>query len=254
VSSLLSSLEGTPSESVVVGSDLRPAFTFKGHLDEGFSMDWSLTCPGRLLSGDCRKNIHLWEPLEASWNVDRTAFKGHEGSVEDLQWSPTERDVFASCSSDKSIRIWDSRTKAGNILAALNAHDSDVNVISWNRVAAHLLVSGSDDCSFKIWDLRVFKSGEAAGNFKWHSQPITSVSWHPTQESVVSVASDDDSITVWDMSLEADENEKLDIPPQLLFLHRGQKEIKEVHFHQQVPGLILSTASDGFNIFRPDNM
>lgn len=93
-------------------------------------------------------------------------FVGHRASVEDLQWSPSEATIFASCSSDCSIRIWDARVpgSAGAVAAVSNvvrvcehAHTQDVNVISWNRLQNFLLASGSDDGSFRVWDLRAFQ-------------------------------------------------------------------------------------------------
>jgi WD40 repeat protein len=160
---------------------------------------------GSLLSGDCAGHIYLWEPREwasggpsstsggngSAWTVDLQPFVGHTDSVEDLQWSPNERDVrmtffdahpvfllgwfdcfrlavliankwqpifsklflnfcmlasyliraltsctalqvFMSCGVDRTVRVWDVRTRARSMVHIV-AHDSDVNVISWNR-------------------------------------------------------------------------------------------------------------------------
>jgi len=111
-----------------------------------------------LATGDCNGNIHVWNSEKAgTWTVNKRAYKGHTSSVEDLQWSPAQKDVFASCSADQTIKVWDVRSKAGAQLS-VHAHESDVNVISWNKTTTHLMVSGADDGSFAVWDLRNFKA------------------------------------------------------------------------------------------------
>ncbi|KAI5716376.1 hypothetical protein M8J76_005486 [Diaphorina citri] len=235
-----------------------PLFSFSGHLTEGFAMDWSSTEPGVLATGDCKRNIHIWTPREAgAWQVDQKPLVGHTNSVEDLQWSPGEKRVLASCSVDRSIRIWDTRvinTKSC-MLTLPNAHTSDVNVISWNRTEP-LIVSGGDDGCIHVWDLRRFKEGSSVATFKHHTAPVTTVEWHPTESSTFASGGADDQIALWDLAVERDseieqrEAELKDLPSQLLFIHLGQKEIKELHWHPQLPGTIISTANSGFNIFR----
>ncbi|XP_075696068.1 glutamate-rich WD repeat-containing protein 1 [Rhinoderma darwinii] len=239
---------------------IKPVFSFSGHMTEGFAMDWSPKTAGRLITGDSNKNIHLWNPKEGgTWHVDQRPFTGHTKSVEDLQWSPTEATVFASCSVDASVRIWDIRAAPNKacMLTASEAHESDVNVISWNQHEP-FIISGGDDGVLKIWDLRQFQKGDCVARFKQHTAPITSVEWHPTDSGVFAAAGADDQITQWDLAVERDQDQEGEtedptlqaIPPQLLFVHQGEKDIKELHWHPQCPGVVISTALSGFNVFR----
>lgn len=233
----------------------KPLHSFKGHQGEGFAVDWCNTVPGMLATGDCARNIHIWTPKEsaAGWIVNQVPLKGHTASVEDVQWSPNEKHVLASCSVDCSIRIWDTRVSPvkANKLTIPQAHEGDVNVIHWN-LNEPMIVSGGDDGKVHIWDIRQFKSPIAT--FKHHGAPITTVEWHPSESSVFASGGADDQISLWDLAVERDaadtESELAHLPPQLLFIHQGQKEIKELHWHPQIPGLVFSTANSGFNVFK----
>ncbi|GFQ07068.1 glutamate-rich WD repeat-containing protein 1 [Phtheirospermum japonicum] len=246
-----------------------PIVKFVGHKDEGYAIDWSPLVAGRLMSRDCKNCIHLWElASDSSWNIDPNPFIGHTTSVEDLQWSPTEPFVFASCSVDGNIAIWDIRVGKSPAVS-IKAHKADINVITWNSLASCMLASGSDDGTFSIRDLRLLKEGDAVvAHFDYHKHPITSIEWSPHEASTLTVTSSDNQLTVWDLSLEMDEEEEAefkaktkeqvnalsDLPPQLLFVHQGQKDLKELHWHSQIPGMIISTAADGYNILMPSNI
>ncbi|GER27678.1 transducin family protein / WD-40 repeat family protein, partial [Striga asiatica] len=111
LSSQLKSLVESEAEAIRLGptdSNQAPIVRFSGQKDEGYAMDWSPLIAGRFASGDCKSSIHLREPAsDSTWNIDASPFVGHNASVEDLQWSPTEPFVFTSCSVDGSIVIWD---------------------------------------------------------------------------------------------------------------------------------------------------
>ncbi|KAJ8915825.1 hypothetical protein NQ315_004638 [Exocentrus adspersus] len=235
---------------------LTPLYTFSGHQKEGFALDWCSTMLGVLATGDCKRDIHIWQPAEGmTWKVDQRPLVGHTDSVEDLQWSPNERHVLASCSVDKSIRIWDTRAHPSKacMLTSEQAHENDVNVINWNKNEP-FIVSGGDDGFLHIWDLRKFHNKTPIATFKHHSEPIVTVEWHPTDSAVFASGGADNQIALWDLSVEKDsetDSEEVEgLPPQLLFIHQGQTNIKELHWHPQIPGVIISTAESGFNIFR----
>ncbi|KAI9230246.1 MAG: WD40-repeat-containing domain protein [Piptocephalis tieghemiana] len=263
-------VEALVSPGQIPSSSTPPAHTIRFHQDEGFALDWSSMQRGRLLSGDMNGQIFMTTENQGSWITEPRPFVGHSSSIEDLQWSHKERTVFASCSADQTVRIWDSRMASRAPALSYHAHNADVNVISWNRRVDYLMASGGDDGTFSVWDMRALAGNKSSSisspkpvaSFQWHKAPITSIEWSPHEESVLALSGADDQCTIWDLSVEEDKEEEnasamgdgkssqLEVPPQLLFIHQGQQDIKEIHWHKQIKGCILSTAGSGFNIFR----
>ncbi|KAF2767717.1 WD40 repeat-like protein [Teratosphaeria nubilosa] len=242
----------------------KPLSTIRAHKkNEGYALDWSPLVPaGKLLTGDSAGSIFATTRTEGGGFVtDTNAYTGHTGSVEELQWSPNERNVFASASSDGTVKIWDARSKSRKHAISVKVSDSDANVLSWSHQTQHLLASGHDDGTWSVWDLRQWKSPDAAknskpvANFSFHREQITSLEWHPTDDSILSVCAGDNTLTLWDLAVELDDEESRytadvkDVPPQLLFVHY-MEQVKECHWHPQIPGAVMATGGSGFGVFK----
>lgn len=235
---------------------------------EGFAVDWSpLNKDGALLTGDTNGNIYLTtrNPQTQVWETDPKPYTcGNGASIEDIQWSKTEPTVFASCGVDGYLRIWDIRSKKHKPSLSIPVSETDLNVISWSDKLDYLLATGDDNGVWSVWDLRQFNSGDASNvkpvaSYNFHKGAITAIQFNPLDESIVAVASEDNTVTLWDLSVEADdeevkeqynENKELqEIPAQLLFVH-WQREVKDVKWHKQIPGCLVSTGGDGLVIWK----
>jgi ribosome assembly protein RRB1 len=259
--------------TIITPQQNKPLSTLRMHKAEGYAVDWSpLISTGKLITGDNSGQIFVTTRTQGEgWAVDSRPLVGHTGSVEELQWSPTERHVFASASSDGSIKIWDVRSKSRSAAISVHVSDSDVNVMSWSKQTSRLLASGADDGQWAVWDLRSWKPNSSntassgappsaatapspVASFNFHRQPITSIEWHPTDDSIVAVAAADDTLTLWDLAVELDDEESRDtagvagVPPQLLFVHYMQS-VKECHWHPQIPGVVIGTG-ERFDVFK----
>jgi ribosome assembly protein RRB1 len=167
----------------------KSVFTVNSHgRTEGFAMDWASsgeTRPSslRLLTGDMHSKIYLTISTATGFNALAQPFVSHTSSVEDIQWSPSEPTVFASCSADQSVQIWDVRSKGRKSVAAIpTAHESDVNVISWNRISTYLLLSGGDEGGIKVWDLRNVRKIGFVALFSFRSARIAHSSTVPRSQ------------------------------------------------------------------------
>jgi ribosome assembly protein RRB1 len=264
----------TPGQ-MVQPSASKPISTLRMHRSEGYALDWAPASSyplGRLLSGDGDGSIFSTQRTEGGgWVTDSRPYLGHTSSIEELQWSPNEKNVFASASSDGSVKVWDIRSKSRKPAVDVKISDADVNVMSWSQQTFHLLATGADDGEWGVWDLRQWKpqTGGIGGqlkptpvaDFKFHKKPITSIEWHPSDDSVIALACADNTATLWDLAVELDDEEygkeaglglgegQEKVPPQLLFIHHLE-DGKELHWHPQMPGTVMVTGGTGFGVFK----
>ena len=250
--------------SFITPKQNKPLCTIRAHkAAEGFALDWSpLHNDGRLLTGDQQGKIFLTTRTPGGgFTTDSLPYTGHDGSVEELHWSPSERNVFASASTDGTVKIWDTRSKKRQHAISVKVSDTDVNVLSWSALTPHLLATGADDGRWGVWDLRSWKPLSAANtassnpepvaSFNFHKEQITCVEFHPTDDSIVLVGAGDSTLTLWDLAVELDDEESRDtggvrdVPPQLLFVHY-MEDVKEGHWHKQMPGTVVATGGSGF--------
>jgi ribosome assembly protein RRB1 len=242
----------------------KPFFRYHGHKTEGFALDWSSKTAGQLVTGDCYGSIHVWTPRPDGTYAVAPFYHHKKHSVEDLQWSPTEPTVFCSANAEGYVRVFDTRAPNKAMLSH-RIHEADVNVISWNKIVTNLLTTGGDDGTLSVYDLRHFSPTQTVkplARFTPHRTPLTSVEWHPTDESMLA-ASDSVGTYIYDFSVEEDDttdnhaaavNNNNPLPPQLLFVHCGSEQYKEIHWHPQITSCIMTTALTGFSMFIPSNL
>ena len=75
--------------------------------------------------------------------------KGHEGGADVVVWSP-DGTKLASCSDDKTVRVWDA--SSGSEIFVLKGHADCIWAIAWSPDGTKL-ASGSFDKTIKIWSV-----------------------------------------------------------------------------------------------------
>ncbi|KAK1309729.1 hypothetical protein QJS10_CPA08g01483 [Acorus calamus] len=125
--------------------------------------------------------------------------EGHTDRVWSLAWAPPlagSPPMLASCSGDKSVRIWQ-KTPSGvwDCKAVLDeTHTRTVRSCAWSP-SGKMLATASFDATTAIWE-RVGSDFDCVATLEGHTQDVKMVQWHPSADVLVSV-SYDNSIKVW---------------------------------------------------------
>lgn len=113
------------------------------HSGPVFSLKWSKD--GQyLLSGSYDRRSIIWNPVTGK--AVKT-YLLHSAPVLDVDWS--DSDLFATCSSDRTIYICKVSTPESTALCTFVGHDDEVNSVSWSP-GGQYLASCSDDSTAKV--------------------------------------------------------------------------------------------------------
>lgn len=227
--------------------EAKPDLHLRGHEKGGFGVSWNVNKNGYLLtSGDdgfiCLFDIN--KELESTTVNCIEKYMYHSSAVNDCSFNYFNNS-FASVGDDKKIVFGDIRDKNPRIRE--NAHECDVLCISYSSIDENIVATGGQEGKIKIWDERnmeapLYTFDTGSGN------QVLQVSWSPHMSNLVAAGGTNRKVGIYDLSrvgMELKEEEKLDGPPELLFLHGGHTDILcDIAWNPLEPYEIASVAED----------
>ncbi|ODN02101.1 POC1 centriolar protein A [Orchesella cincta] len=135
------------------------ALRFEGH--EKPVNEVALSKDGDLMiSASDDSTVRIWVPIIKG---DFLSLKAHSAAVQSACFNPVETSQFATCSNDKSVKLWSVqrfKTKANTtkfrsheFIASFSNHTNWVRSVRYSR-DGRLLCTASDDKTIRVFDLR----------------------------------------------------------------------------------------------------
>ncbi|KAF0975489.1 hypothetical protein FDP41_005483 [Naegleria fowleri] len=135
-------------------------------------------------------SIRLWD-WEDKWRCVRK-FEGHTHYVMHVVFNPKDPNVFASCSLDGLVRMWNIHTEQPNF--TLQGHEKGINYIDfYHGVDKPFLISASDDMVAKVWDYQTKHCVQALDS---HAHNVTTCCFHPKLPIIIT-ASEDFTVNIY---------------------------------------------------------
>ncbi|CAD5330019.1 unnamed protein product [Arabidopsis thaliana] len=151
--------------------------------------------------GTMESSIEIWDldlvnevlPCVQLGRIAGQTSDSHTGPVIDLAWNKEFRNIVASGSEDKKVKVWDVAT--GKCKVTMEHHEKKVHAVAWNNYTPEVLLSGSRDRTV------VLKDGRDPSNsgLKWSTEAkVEKLAWDPHSEHSFVVSLKDGTVKGFD--------------------------------------------------------
>jgi len=145
-----------------------------------------------VLSSSDDMTIKLWD-WEKNWACSQV-FEGHAHYVMMCQWNPKDNTIFASCSLDRSIKVWGITGSNSQAHFTLSGHKKGVNCLEYAPTGEKpYIISGADDQSVCIWD---YQTKQCIQTLRSHTNNVSATLFHPTLP-IILTGSEDGTVRIW---------------------------------------------------------
>ncbi|THV07281.1 WD40 repeat-like protein [Dendrothele bispora CBS 962.96] len=217
---------------------------------------WSLDIveamyPNSVLGRPDRTKAHVPTPLGTGKKKKkkmkpRSAQKAyHVDAVLGLSWNKVHRNLLASASADRTVKLWDlsrdptiSDDGEGGAIRSFDVHKGEVQAVHWNEKDPTVLLTGSYDRTVRVFDSRSPDSGVGA----FLGADVEALRWDPWNESSFYVSLENGLVLNFDVrTLPSD----LDQPSPARFTlsaHDGATSTIDVNPH--IKGCLVTGGTD----------